>query len=392
MSPSLINRSPDLRALVEDGYYVAIVAGHLVVREVPYVNSSGQVKLGTLVSTLDLAGDLTTRPKNHIAMFAGEHPCDRDGCELTKIKHESVRKDISDNFAIDHSFSSKPADGYRDYHHKMTTYAAIISGPAEAIDPNLTARPRRVTEPDDAETVFKYIDTASSQAGVVGLSRKLAQRVAIVGLGGTGSYILDLVAKTAVREIHVFDGDDFLQHNAFRAPGAPSLEELRAIPKKVRHHAGHYSLMHNGIVAHEENVNASNVELLQKMDFVFICIDRSEAKGSIITKLEQFGIPFVDVGIGMELVDGKLQGIVRVTTSTPEMRDHVRSKKRIGLSDGNVDELYSRNIQIAELNALNAVLAVIKWKKLSGFYRDLKNEHFSAYTLDGNSIINEDCA
>jgi tRNA A37 threonylcarbamoyladenosine dehydratase len=45
-------------------------------------------------------------------------------------------------------------------------------------------------------------------------------------MGGTGSYILDLVAKTAVMEIHLFDGDDFNQHNAFRAPGAASLEDL----------------------------------------------------------------------------------------------------------------------------------------------------------------------
>ena len=67
-------------------------------------------------------------------------------------------------------------------------------------------------------------------------------------------------------------------------------------------------------------------------------------------------------------------------------------KKRIGLSGGAADGLYSRNIQIAELNALNAALAVIKWKKLLGFYRDLEHEHFNTYTLDGNLIINEDQA
>ena len=57
--------------------------------------------------------------------------------------------------------------------------------------------------------------------------------VAIAGPGGTGSYVLDLVAKTPVRDIHLFDGDSFMSHNAFRAPGAASLEELRALPKKV---------------------------------------------------------------------------------------------------------------------------------------------------------------
>ena len=391
MSPSPISRSPDLRALADDGYDIDIVSGHLVVRDVPYVNPDGQVKRGILVSTLDLAGDVTTRPGTHVVMFAGEYPCDRNGRQLAKIKCGGERKVISEGLVVEYSFSSKPADGYRDYHHKMTTYAAIISGPAEAIDPGATPRPRRVTEAGDS--VFKYVDTASSRAGIVAASGKLAlNSVAIIGLGGTGSYILDLIAKTPVRAIHVFDGDDFLQHNAFRSPGAPSLEELKAIPKKVRHHADRYGLMRNGIVEHDMNVDASNAEVLGGMDFVFICIDRGEAKRPIVEKLEELGTPFVDVGMGVEFVDDQLQGIVRVTASTPGKRDHVRDKKRIGLTGGDADGVYSQNIQIAELNALNAALAVIKWKKLFGFYRDLENEHFSAYTLDGNWIVNEDQA
>jgi hypothetical protein len=35
-------------------------------------------------------------------------------------------------------------------------------------------------------------------------------KIAIIGLGGTGSYVLDLAAKTPVKEIHLFDGDKFL--------------------------------------------------------------------------------------------------------------------------------------------------------------------------------------
>ena len=35
-------------------------------------------------------------------------------------------------------------------------------------------------------------------------------------------------------------------------------------------------------------------------------------------------------------------------------------------------------------------LAVIKWKKLFGFYLDLDDEHHCTYTLDGNMLLNED--
>lgn len=391
MSQQLISRSPDLKALVDDGYEVGIVSGHLVIYNVPYVNADKEVRRGTLVSTLDLASDVTTKPSTHVAKFAGGHPCDREGRELNKIKHQSTREAICDGLVIDHSFSSKPDGGYRDYHHKMTTYVAIISSHAATIDQSATAQTRRIIESDDPASVFKYIDTASSRAGITAVAGKLElERVAIVGLGGTGSYILDLVAKTPVREIHLFDGDDFLQHNAFRSPGAPTVEELKAIPKKAQFHAGRYAPMRNGVVAHDFHIDATNLHMLEGMAFVFVCVDRGDVKPRIIERLQELGIPFVDVGMGILLVDDQLQGILRVTTSTPEKRDHVR--KRIGLSGGEADDVYSQNIQIAELNALNAALAVIKWKKLFGFYRDLDREHNSTYTLDGNVIINEDPA
>ena len=141
---------------------------------------------------------------------------------------------------------------------------------------------------------------------------------------------------------------------------------------------------------HDVHIDSSNVSKLEGMDFAFICVDRGDVKRPIIEKLEESGIPFIDVGMGIELIDGKLQGIIRVTTSTPDERDHVWEKKRIGMCGGEADGVYTQNIQIAELNALNAAMAVIRWKKLLGIYLDLEHEHFSTYTLDGNLIINED--
>ena len=55
MSQRLINRSPDLKKLRDEGYEIAIVSGFLVVRDVPYVNSKQEVKLADLVSELVLS-------------------------------------------------------------------------------------------------------------------------------------------------------------------------------------------------------------------------------------------------------------------------------------------------------------------------------------------------
>lgn len=45
----------------------------------------------------------------------------------------------------------------------------------------------------------------------------------------------------------------------------------------------------------------------------------------------------------------------------------MRDKGLAELSEG-VDDLYRTNIQIREVNALNACLAIIRFKQLRGFY------------------------
>ena len=118
MSHSLISRSDDLSRLRDEGYEVDIQSNHLVVRNVPYVNSQRQIKRGLLVSTLDLNDDVTIRPTTHQAFFAGECPCDNEGQLLKQIVVGQDRLILGDGLAIGCSFSSKPAGGYQDYYHK----------------------------------------------------------------------------------------------------------------------------------------------------------------------------------------------------------------------------------------------------------------------------------
>ena len=391
MSRQLINRSADLKALMDDGYEVEVTAGYLVIHNVPYVSTDRQVKRGKLVSTLDLAGDVTTKPSTHIALFSGDFPCNRDGSPLRQLEHKNEVQKITDGLIVDRSFSNKPKDGYADYYAKMTTYIAIISGPAQVIDPDATARTHSVMENSDPESPFNYIDNASSRAGINAVSRKLeVPKVVIVGLGGTGSYVLDLIAKTPAGEIHLYDGDYLYQHNAFRTPGAASVEQLKARQRKVEYLAEIYSRMHRGIVPHPYRIDETNVGELQDAAFVFLCVDNGAAKRPIVEALETFNLPFIDVGMGIELFDDKLQGLLRVTTSAPGRRDHVHAKGRISFDGGDDDGVYSTNIQVADLNALNAALAVVRFKRYLNFYADLEGEYFSVYTLDGNRIDNAD--
>ena len=391
MSQKLFNLNDDLRQLREAGYHVQIIAGFLVMKEVPYVNAQKCVRKGTLVTSLDLAGDNTRKPGCHVMHWDGEYPCKANGMPIDEIRHVTQHMDFGHGITAEHSFSSKPGpEGYPDYFAKMSTYATILSGPAAVLQPGMSPKIFRAPDETEIESIFNYIDTASDRAGIGKLSEKLeSEVVSIIGTGGTGSYIIDLVCKTPAHEIRLFDADEFLQHNAFRAPGAPLLHELRNAPLKVNYFKNIYDRMHRNIVANPVSLNSTNLELLNGTSFAFICIDAGEDKKAIIQKLELLDIPFIDVGMGIELVNGSLGGILRVTSSTPDKREHIHSG-RISFASVGENDLYASNIQVADLNSLNAALAVIKWKKLRGFYRDLENEHHSTYTTDGNMLLNGD--
>ena len=390
MSQRLISRSPDLKRLRDEGYDVTVRGAHLLLAQVPYLNQAGEVCRGTLISELTLSGDRTAAPSSHVVMFSGETPCDKSGAALPII-NSGAATPISDGVVANFVFSSKPPGGYKDYYDKMTAYVNMLAHQARAVDESVSPTVFPAVAEDDAEGIFHYYDTATSRAGIDAVAQKLhVDKVAIVGLGGTGGYVLDLISKVPIGEIHLFDGDRFLNHNAFRAPGAASLEELQRALFKVDYFTARYSNMHRRIVAHPYFVTADHLGELVGMDFVFLCVDSGAARGAIVSKLESAGVSFLDVGMGVQEVGGALGGQLRATLSTDSQRDHVH--RRVNLSETDLPDDYDQNIQVADLNALNAALAVIKWKKTLGFYRDLEREHHSIYDIDGNAVINEESA
>nr|WP_269839511.1 DUF6791 domain-containing protein [Paucibacter sp. M5-1]MCZ7881920.1 hypothetical protein [Paucibacter sp. M5-1] len=150
-----------------------------------------------------------------------------------------------------HRFSNKPEEfsssGFPNHYEKITHYVTLIESQARALDGDADARTRRIIEPREEESVFRYADTSSVRAEIVATSARLKLRkVAIVGLGGTGGYVLDQVAKTPVWQIDLFDGDVFKQHNAFRAPAAATKEVLRERLKKVDYYVRLYDPMRRG--------------------------------------------------------------------------------------------------------------------------------------------------
>jgi hypothetical protein len=213
--------------------------------------------------------------------------------------------------------------------------------------------------------------------------------VAIVGLGGTGSYVLDQLAKTPVAEIHLFDGDLFLQHNAFRSPGAATLEELALQLPKTEYFQRKYSAMHTGIVSHPHHLDRTNVEQLAGFNFVFVCVDHGGTRRLLFDYLMACRIPMIDVGMNLQALpsNSKLIGSCRYTLCTPDQHDHFATYAPTAEDDQ--DALYRQNVQIADMNALNALLAVMRWKQHLGFYQDDFGVHNATFSVNSMSLARD---
>jgi hypothetical protein len=388
MSRLLISRNPDLRRLIDEGYEIEIRSGYLLVHSVPYVTSNSQVAHGVIVSELTMVTpDVLGRPGSHQVYFIGDHPCKADGSDFIQIRCASQEFRLTDEITAQHHFSNKPKCGYYEtYYEKISTYVRVISSQARALDPSADARTFKTREPLEEDSVFLYQEMASTRAGIQRLTNRFRQqRIAFVGLGGTGSYALDLVAKTHVAEIHLFDADLLRPHNAFRMPGAISREILDRGITKVKYLSEYYSTMRRGVVAHEVMIHENNVLELAQFDYVFLCVDKGEVRQLVLRTLASTAISVIDVGMGLNLSDDQesIWGTCRVTASTPLTRDVAIT--RIPKVDRD-EELYGSNIQVADFNCLNAALAVTKWKRMSGFYLDDHGEYETTFSVNLNQL------
>ncbi|MBQ0760534.1 MAG: ThiF family adenylyltransferase, partial [Zhongshania sp.] len=280
-------------------------------------------------------------------------------------------KNLFEGFVGHHYLSNKPSERTpKNYYELVTHYHSLFRAEAQLIDINADGRTGKVRPNRDPDSPFHYPDTASSRAGITGISERLkGQKIGIIGLGGTGAYALDLLAKMPVSEIHCFDDDVFEAHNAFRAPGAASLEEVNAGQPKVNYLHEMYRVFHHGIVPHAMRIDEQSLDLFGVLDFVFICIDDGPSRLLITRYLAEIGVPFIDVGIGMdvrELPEGgeRLSATCRVTLGASGRTDHL--DRCLDYSSPTEGDVYASNIQSAPINSLNASLAVVRWLQYVG--------------------------
>lgn len=372
MYQKLVSRNRDLGRLADKGYAIAFDSNCLIVRDIPYLDQTGSLAWGSLVAKLVFIDRERVEQDDHQVYFAGSPPHGLDGQAIRNLGGGPATIQLSaacGDIAVERSFSNKPriAGRFADFFDKMESYVAIIAGPAIE---KYAANPFtfRACETVADHPVFKFQDTLTSRAQIGDLTAKLENDiVAIIGLGGTGGHLLDGLVKTPVREIRGFDGDRFHVHTSFRSPGRLAERELGQFKADV--YRERYAHFRHGLTLKPIYIDETSRAELEGVTFAFVCVDKGSARAAIFALLAELGIPFIDVGMGLRRKDDGLAGMLRVTHYPA---DEALAMMRLGLaelSDGPGD-LYRNNIQIGELNAINAALALVRYKQVRGFYRE----------------------
>jgi len=249
-----------------------------------------------------------------------------------------------------------------------------------------------------APNPFRIPNTFEARTAIGPVQNRIrGQSIAIIGLGGTGAYVLDLVAKTPVETIHLLDSDDVEWHNLMRAPGAPTAEEIESVRnkslRKVDYYHAKYEPLRKGIVPHAFRLDSPSVfhEFLRDhpVDFAFVCIDQltdgdSVRQDAVYRALTESEVPFIDSGVSITVDDGAVRG--SITTSAYDAGslawEHAIPNARV---EGDVEGY--RNVQLPEVNASAASLAVMEWRRFTGQYVDESESFLHRFRLEKPRIV-----
>ena len=276
-------------------------------------------------------------------------------------------------------------------HDLLHRYAKHIVGAVSAAG---YSEPAALAIPDP----FHIPNTFEARAAIAPVQNRIrGQRIAIIGLGGTGAYLLDLIAKTPVSEIHLLDSDCVDWHTLKRAPGAPTAKEIELVRAgsllKVDYYHSKYAAFRDGIHPHSVRVDSPSMfaEFLSDhpIDYAFVCIDQltdgdSARQDAVYRAVTEAGVPFIDSGVSITLEDCAVRGAVTTSAydaGSDAWKDAIPNARLDGGAPG------YRNVQLPEVNAAAATFAVMEWRRRTGQYVSESPSFYQKFRLEKGRIF-----
>ena len=396
MSATRTSHDGGLDRVVQAGLDYTIEGDTLTVGPIPYRLKNGAVGHGELVCHVEREGERLRAPSDHtVGWVAEERPHTRNGELLANLIHHDGPQGWANGVTSICGMSRKAHErGYGDYGEKMLAYARLIARETGKSWRRETAGVGEVREGNnmvDQETGL----TRSAIGDMDQLFRH--EDLAVIGAGGTGGFIVDMIAKCNVASIDIYDDDVVSQHTQLRWPGVVNRRVVEEHKNKAEYLAELYASRTNkNIKGHALRVGGPNLTMFRNKTMVFVAIDRGPDRREILTGLTGMAVNFIDCGIDLRRATDGLTASARVVRTAPD-DDY---KKRIELVGRTPDKdagegMYEAAVQTAEINALNATMAVIAWKQGIRFYKDAfkyrrMRLHVASTTWAGHDSAAED--
>ena len=386
MSPTPTNHETELAEVLQAGFDCCVEDDILTVGPIPYRLSDGGIGHGSLICHLNRNGEDIAPPSDHTAAWIGDEvPHLQAGGPMDRLIIDQSRNSWSNGATSVCIMSRRRPEPYPNYGQKMLTYARLIA--REAVTAWRESSPG-VVEVKDVSQLVDH-ETGLNRARVGHFNALLArENVAVIGAGGTGAHIVDLVSKTNVRQVDIYDPDYVSTHTQLRWPGIVERRVVEEKMNKAEYLAALYARRTNrNIQGHPFAIGKDNLTYLNGKTMIFVAIDKGPARREILVGLADMGLNFIDCGIDLQGNDGPLTASLRIIRCQAEQS----AEKRLELAmlapgDANAadDDLYAQNIQTGEMNSLNAALAVIAWKQGIEFYRDAYGYRRSRMHMSSN--------
>ncbi len=142
--------------------------------------------------------------------------------------------------------------------------------------------------------------------------------IGVVGVGGTGSSVVEQLTRLGVGTLTVFDGDSFDLTNVNRVYGSSTKDVGRAKVAIAKKHIDDIGLGTTIHVVADPITSEAVAKQLRVCDVIFGCTDKEAPRAILVNLALRYLIPVFDLGVVIHSQDGLIRDIIgRVTTLIP---------------------------------------------------------------------------
>ena len=170
--------------------------------------------------------------------------------------------------------------------------------------------------PVDAALYDRQI-RALGEGGQRALSRV---RVGVAGAGGTGSAVVEQLARAGVKHFTVIDRDEFAKSNMTRMYGTHAATGRSPKAQIAGDNIARIAPDAEVVPRRVDICSQEALSLLKDCDVVFGCVDRQEPRRALNDLAYRFFIPVIDTGVGIDVENGRIAGgAARVNIAGPSL-------------------------------------------------------------------------